>query len=238
MVNKVDRVTSGIPGLDKLIEGGFVKNSANLVAGTTGSAKTIFCCQYILEGLKKGENCLYLTLEQPEDDIMQDVSRFGWDAEFKKYIQAKKLMITSTFPTSVKELSAYVLELVKRNGVKRFALDSLSIASMSWKSNEDEGKLRVNLFDFMKNLKKTGVTSLLITEIPEEKLKALSRFGFEEFLADSIIILHYLEYAAGGTPRSLAIRKMRRTDHGNDIYPMVLTKDGIKITAAKKDLVL
>jgi KaiC/GvpD/RAD55 family RecA-like ATPase len=90
----------------------------------------------------------------------------------------------------------------------------------------------------MNTLKSTGVTSLLIAEIPEEKTKALSRFGFEEFLADGIIILHYLEYAAGGTPRSLLIRKMRRTDHGTDIYPIEITKTGIKLLPPKKGLVL
>ena len=100
---------------------------------------------------------------------------------------------------------------------------------MGWKETTEIAKLRAELFDFIKTLKNLGVTSLLITEIPEEKTKSLSRFGFEEFLADGIIVLHYLEYAAGGTPRSLVIRKMRRTEHGSDIYPMEITKTGIVV---------
>ena len=82
-----DRTESGIPGLDKIIEGGFVKNSINLIAGQTGTGKTLFAMQYPLHGLRNGESGLYITLEQTVDDIMSDVGKFGWDVEFKKYIQ-------------------------------------------------------------------------------------------------------------------------------------------------------
>ncbi len=85
------------------------------------------------------------------------------------------------------------------------------------------------MFRFLKALKTMGVTSLLITEIPEDNPKKLSRFGIEEFVADSVIILNYLEYAAGGVPRSLIIRKMRQTNHGVDIYPFEITKKGIVV---------
>ena len=85
-----ERIESGIQGLDKLIEGGFIKNSVNLVAGQTGTGKTLFCMQYLLNGLKKGENGVYITLEQKQDEILQDVGRFGWDVEFQKYINAGK----------------------------------------------------------------------------------------------------------------------------------------------------
>jgi KaiC/GvpD/RAD55 family RecA-like ATPase len=101
---------------------------------------------------------------------------------------------------------------------------------MGWKvSAMDIGKVRSQIFDYFRALKLTGVTTLLVTEIPETELKALSRFGFEEFLADGLIILYYLEYAAGGMPRSLLIRKMRRTKHSSDIHPMEITDKGIKV---------
>ena len=225
----VERVESGIPGLDKIIEGGFVKNSINLVAGTTGTGKTIFGCQYILEGLKKGETGVYVTLEQPPEDILADISRFGWDVLFKKYIDQNKLILYNTFPTSVQKLGESIFDLVRKINAKRLVLDSLSIATAGWEETADTSKIRRNVFEAMTTLKKVGVTTLLLTEIPEDKAKALSRFGFEEFVADSVIILHYLEYAAGGTPRSVIVRKMRRTDHGTDIYPLEITNKGIII---------
>lgn len=228
----IERIESGIPGLDKLIEGGFVKNSVNLVAGTTGSGKTLFSCQYLLHGLKNGENGVYITLEESKDEILADVSRFGWDEEFKKYITQKKFVIESTFPTNIKKLGEFAFDLIEKVNAKRFVLDSLSVATMGWEESTDVAKLRRGSFDFINLLKKRGVTSLLITEIPETEIKALSRFGFEEFVADGVIILNYLEYAVGGTPRSLIIRKMRRTEHGIDVYPFEIAKNGIIVKKA------
>jgi circadian clock protein KaiC len=225
----IERVESGIPGLDKLIEGGFVKNSVNLIAGRVGTGKTIFCCQYILHGLRKGESCVYVTLEESVEEILNDISVFGWDVEFRKYMDKGKLIFVPEFPASFSELREIVVDLIRRVGAKRFVLDSLSVATMGWEvSTLDKGKIRRELFDFITALKREGVTSLLITEIPSEG-RGLSRFGFEEFVVDGIIILYYLEYAVKGVTRSLTIRKMRRTKHATDIYPFEITKDGIVV---------
>ncbi len=233
----ISRVETGIEGLDKLIEGGFVKNAVYLIAGQTGTGKSIFGIQYLLHGLRKGENCVYLSLEQPVDDMLADISRFGWREEIEKYVSKGKLILFYTPPSSIAEIRDVANGLIKKSGAKRFVLDSLSIATMGWKeSSMDVGKLRMDIFNFMLGLKKSDVTSLLITEIPENETKAISRFGFEEFIADGVVVLHYLEYAAGGTPRSLIIRKMRRTAHGNDIYPFEIGKTGIKILPVKKGI--
>ena len=232
------RVESGITGLDKLIEGGFVKGSTNLVAGNTGTGKTIFGCQFLLQGLKIGENGVYLTLEENKEDILEDISRFGWDIPFKKYIGQNKFILYDTFPTSIKKLEEYTFDLIKKINAKRFVLDSLTVASLGWEETKDTSKIRRDIFDFMSTLKKLGVTSLLLTEIAENEAKTLSRLGFEEFLVDGVIVLSYLEYAASGTPRSLMIRKMRRTNHGTDIYPLTFTNGGLKISTPKKGIII
>ena len=226
----VERVDSGIAGLDKLIEGGFVKNSVNLLAGQTGTGKTLFGMQFILHGLRKGESGLYITLEQKEDDILQDVSRFGWDEELIKAKNQGKFMILAEEPSDIKALQFSTLNYIKKINATRFVLDSLSVATMGWKlSSMDVGKVRSEILGYLKSLKNMGITALLITEIPEAEGKKLSRFGFEEFVADGVIILNYLEYAAGGTPRSLIIRKMRRTAHGTDIYPLDIGRNGVSL---------
>jgi KaiC/GvpD/RAD55 family RecA-like ATPase len=236
---EIERVESGIPGLDRLIEGGFVKGSSILLAGTTGTCKTIFACQFILHGLRNGENGVYLTLEQTENEILGDVAKFGWDKELKKYIEQGKFALASQAPTDIKDVADAALSLIKRVNAKRFVLDSMSIATLGWKvSTADVGKVRMELMDLIRMVENTGVTSIYIGEIPETEAKALSRLGVEEFIVDGIIVLHYLEYAAGGTPRSLIIRKMRRTNHGTDIYPLEITSKGLKVVAPKKGIVL
>ena len=230
MQNGVERVTSGIPGLDKLIEGGFVKGSINLVSGQTGTGKTIFCMQYLLDGLRKGESGIYLTLEQKVDDILLEMSKFGLDKEFEKYIAQGKFIIVYQTPTDIKDLEAVTFQYIKKVNAARFVLDSISIATMGWKmSSMDIGKIRSDIFQYIMMLKNSRITALLTTEIPEDEEKKLSRFGFEEFLSDGIIILHYMEYAARGTPRNLTIRKMRMTNHGTDIYPLEIKNSGMAV---------
>jgi len=227
MADKTERVESGILGLDPLIDGGFVKGSTNLVAGMTGTCKTIFCCQYIWQGLKSGEPGLYVSLEQNSDEIREEVASFGFD--FDPYIKSKKCVFADELPTSFAKLEKSVFDKIVKTNAKRFVLDSLSIMQMGLEEPTSAPKLRRDLFKFLKALKTMGVTSLLITEIPENDPKRLSRAGFEEFVADGVIILNYLEYAAGGVPRSLLIRKMRKTNHGVDIYPFEITKKGVVI---------
>lgn len=229
-VQTSERVPTGITGFDKLVEGGLVRGSTYLIAGQTGTGKSIFSMQYLLEGLRRGETCVYMSLEQKIDEILQDMGKFDWGLSLKKYYDAGKLLIASAEPTSVKDLQEDSLAHISRVKAKRFVLDSLTVAALGWKvSSMDIGKVRSEIFSFMRAIENTGVTSILISEIPEGDIKRVSMFGFEEFVVDGVVVLHYLDYAAGGTPRSLMIRKMRRTNHGTDIYPFDIGKSGVSV---------
>ncbi len=225
----VDRVESGIPGLDKLIQGGFVKKSINLLAGQTGTGKTIFGLQYILHGLKKGEKALYISLEQDKDEVLSDVSSFGWDVELKKFISQGRLLLINLEPTSMEDLNTQTVETAKKVNASRFVLDSLSIATMGWKMGElDVTKIRSETFSYIKTLKNLGLTTMLITEIPETDVKSLSRFGFEEFLADGVIVLSLLNVGGDIFP-NLQVRKLRRTHHKREHFPIEITNSGLKL---------
>jgi KaiC/GvpD/RAD55 family RecA-like ATPase len=75
----VERVKTGIPGLDGLIEGGFPRGSTIVVSGTAGSGKSIFGMNFISEGCENGEKCLYLTVEQSPDRIANQAMHFNWN---------------------------------------------------------------------------------------------------------------------------------------------------------------
>lgn len=91
MTGDVELVETGIPGLDELIEGGLVKDSAVLLTGTAGTGKTIFCSQFLWEGLQNGENCMFVTLEERPEKIGNAASDFGWD--FEKYEDKGQLIL-------------------------------------------------------------------------------------------------------------------------------------------------
>ena len=83
MRGPIVRVETGIPGLDKLLTGGFVKNSIILLSGASGTGKTIFGSQFIWRGLLKGENGIYLSFEEPSEDILTSAYQLGMDFELR-----------------------------------------------------------------------------------------------------------------------------------------------------------
>jgi len=219
---KLERIPSGIPGLDKLIEGGFWKGSTNLISGGAGVGKSIFCIQFLIEGLKRGEICMFITLEQKPEDIIGDVARFGWDLE--KYIKDKKLFLVYQDPFQLMDVTAPILDEIKEHRVSRVAVDSTGVFGMYYK---DPFEIRKQLFKLLAGLKSIGVTSVLTSELTEDS-KILSRFGVEEFIVDGLFTIRYNEYASGATPPlSLNVRKMRRTAHSRMSIPMEITSKGI-----------
>jgi KaiC/GvpD/RAD55 family RecA-like ATPase len=217
------RVTSGIPGLDPLIEGGFLENSVNLVTGETGTGKTTFCLQFLWEGLQKGETGVYITLEQSPDEIKADANHFGWN--FDAYEKKGLCRVIYHDPAQVNNLGTVIVDEIKTMKAKRLIVDSTSLIGLSLESKSQVRKMLINLINV---IKRAGCTALLISEIEEES-KGLSRYGVEEFVVDGIVVLNYLEYATGDLNRSLIIRKMRRTAHGADIYPTEITRKGILV---------
>lgn len=81
------RVSTGISGLDPLIEGGVPAGKSYLVTGEPGSGKSIFCMQFILKGLLEGENAVYVAVDEKPNDIVEGAASLGW--ELKKYVEGK-----------------------------------------------------------------------------------------------------------------------------------------------------
>ena len=218
-----DRISSGIPGLDKLIGGGYVKNSVNLITGETGTGKTIFGAQYIWEGLKKGEPGVYITMEEHPDELKTDVLQFGWN--FSKYEKSGKCEIIYYDPAEVSNIASAIMNEIQTMRANRLVIDSTSVLGLTI---EKPLLIRRKLLSLINAIKRQKTcTALIVSEIPEDS-KALSRFGVEEFVADGVVVLNYLGLGEE-TIRSLIVRKMRRTNHGHDVYPLTIGNKGMSV---------
>lgn len=227
----MERIPSGIPGLDQLMEGGFFKGSTNLISGAAGTGKTIFCAQFIWEGLQNGETCMFITLEERPEDIMDDVKRFGWD--FDKYINEKKLYLVYQDPFQMTDVTSPLLDEIKQKKVHRVAIDSTAIFGMYYK---EPFEIRKQLFKLLNGLKDIDVTSVLTSELPEET-NQLAKFGVEEFVTDGVIVLRFV--GIGGEDFvNLQVRKMRRTKHANAWFPMTITSKGIEVKGEERRVML
>jgi len=221
-----ERVSTGIPGLDELLEDGYVKGSSVLVTGGTGTGKTTFCAQFLWEGLKIGEPGVYITLEEDSEDIREDLKRYGFN--FERFEKKKTFRLVYQNPFEVSDISSTVVDAINSVNAKRVVIDPISILAMYMK---DPAAMRKRFFQIVRMLKKTGVTSLITSEILDNEIGergggSLSRDGVSEFVADGVVVLN-LFGVGGGITRSILIRKMRRTKHGTDVYPMEITGKGI-----------
>src|SRR3989338_8547769 len=92
VTTKIEKIKSGVPGLDELMFGGIPKGNLVVLSGDQGSGKTVLCWQFLFEGaVKYGENGVYVSLEENEESIYQGSKEFGWD--LKKLVDERKLII-------------------------------------------------------------------------------------------------------------------------------------------------
>lgn len=236
-----ERVTSGVINLDDKVSGGFVKGTMNLITGKTGTGKTAFCSNFILEGARQGEPGVYVTTEEREEDILEDINAmFGWDFDsLAEQDKVRVLSIKPVFPSQnmdnisrivrsyISDLLDQVNEAIDEIDADRVVIDSVSLVQMFI---QDQYMSRVALSSLMNNLREAGVTAVLVGSIPETS-EGLSKEGIIEYLVDTVILLEFVPVAEDYN-RTLKIRKMRRTDHETDIFPFEVTADGLKVHEA------
>ncbi|MEM0480659.1 MAG: ATPase domain-containing protein [Candidatus Aenigmatarchaeota archaeon] len=223
----MERIKSGVPGLDEIIEGGFIKGHQILLAGNSGTGKTIFGCQFLLEGARRNEKGLYLTLEEAPKSIIENMKRFSWGKNFETYVREKKIIFERILPTSIDEVQEKIIKYFNSDKIRRLVLDSLTVAAMGWKEVEEPKLLRRKIFSLIDVLKQYEITSLLISEIPHG-FQGVSKFGFEEFITDMTIRLEF-EPAALDFHSKLSILKARGTNFKKGSFQIIISSNGLEV---------
>ena len=225
---KLTRVTSGIPGLDKLIESGFKKNSINLIAGEPGAGKTIFALQFLIEGCKKGEPGIYITFEEKKQKLYEDMATFGWDLD--KYEKQNLFRFLEYTPEQVKKLlvegGGTVDILVEKIKAKRVVIDSITSFSLLYEDELTKKEAALSLFDL---INKWNCTAVLTSQARTADHQTVMEAALE-FEVDSIIILYHTK-VKGDRIRAIEIIKMRGTNIPSKTYGIKFDNKGIAITS-------
>ncbi len=220
------RVPTGISNFDSLIEGGFEKNSTNLVVGGSGSGKTIFSTQFLIEGLKKGENCLYITFEEKKAQFYENMKDFGWDLEGyeKKGLFTFLEYSPSKVKTMLEEGGGAIESIILKKKINRMIIDSISSFALLFEDSLARRDAALSLFNMIRGWKATALLSL------EEE--AIFGAGVSpdamKFEADSLIALYYMR-KGNKRSRFLEVLKMRGTKHSDRVYSFEIGKRGIEI---------
>ncbi len=223
----LNKIKTGVPGLDNLIEGGFEKKSSNVIVGGSGSGKTIFAIQFLIEGMKKGEKCLYVTFEEKKDQFYRHIKEFGWDLE--KYEKEGLFTFLEYTPIKVKTMldegGGAIESTILREKISRIAIDSITSFILLFDKELERREAALMLFGMISDW---DCTSLLTLE--EDPLKS-SVFTSKavEFESDSIILMYYIQHK-GERTRYLEILKMRGADHSRKIHEFKVDKNGLYIT--------
>lgn len=234
----MNRIKTAIPGLDELIEGGYVENDIILVTGGPGAGKTTFGIQYLVEGaIKYNEPAVLVLMDETPSRIIRDSWRFGWDIE--KLISLKKFKIIYANPfkytkfVNIPEESPICIIANKNTGdlfkqiqyeiekikAKRLFIDSITSLKLSASLVET----RQIVSEFIKNLEYLDCTTLLTSE-----LEGNQEYSIEEYLSSGVIKLHLIR--VGGTKiKAVEILKMRGVKHDESMHPYEIRENGIII---------
>ncbi|PJD01515.1 circadian clock protein KaiC, partial [Candidatus Micrarchaeota archaeon CG10_big_fil_rev_8_21_14_0_10_54_18] len=173
----MNRVSTGIPGLDEIIEGGFPESSSILLSGGSGTGKSIFGMQYLYHGAKqKGEPGVYITMEEGPHNLWWNTQRFRWDLlplEQKNLLRIYKFEPSKENKDDLADQTSKIIEKAQSLNAKRLVIDSITAFSF-W--TEKSSDIRYAVYNLINELRKLKCTTLLTCETIGGK-NEISRFG-------------------------------------------------------------
>jgi len=236
------KVRTGISGFDTIISGGLREGRPIVVCGPPGSGKTTFGLQYLYSGAKDfDEPGVFVTLSQSAEEISKDCKQFGWDIQ--DLMAQGKLLIIDARPFKIQEgivaldeslyrgetvpfehLTQLILSGIKRVDAKRLVVDSLTVLGMQYSNNF---YMRQGMQGLMQTLEDYKCTSVLITEQPHQ-----DEIPVEWYVASGIVMMQHVR-KEDTMERTIQVLKLRGVRHDDQIYPMKLDENGLRVLHPK-----
>lgn len=221
-----DRLSTGIPGFDAVLHGGFIPGRAYLVRGQSGSGKTILGLHFLSSGAKAGEKSLYITLGESAEQIRTNAEALGFDL---KGIAFLDLSPSSQFFTEIQTYDIFSPAEVERepttqqiiNQVEALKPQRIFLDAMTQFRylTPDAFQFRKQVLSFLRFLREQGATVLFTSEGSEE-----APDNDLQFMSDGVIHLNF-----SSEERSVSVSKFRGSDFRSGDHSMRLTKTGMEV---------
>ena len=223
---KIDRVSTGVRGLDDLMGGGIPAGSSLLVAGPSGSGKTIFSMQFLAEGASRQEPGLLAVFEKrPSDYLKTNPLGEGIARQIKE--GSLHVIYLRPLDLSLDETLDEVRTVVLAHGVKRVVIDSLSGLELALAPAFRED-FRETLHRMVAMLTAMGITLLMTVEVVDSYIDLRFSPHGTAFLTDGIILQRYIELD-GQLKRLMALVKLRGSQHSKELRLYEVTNEGLVI---------
>jgi circadian clock protein KaiC len=227
----LQKVPTGINGLDEITGGGLPQGRPTLVCGGTGCGKTLFSMEFLIRGASQfGEPGVFMSFEEKSEELTVNFASLGFDLH--ELIAERRLSLDYVHidRNEIEETGEYDLEglfirlgyAIDAIGAKRVVLDTIETL---FSGLSDEGVLRAELRRLFRWLKDKGVTAVITGEQGE---RTLTRYGLEEYVADCVIFLDHKVVEQVAT-RRLRIVKYRGSAHGTNEYPFLIDEQGFSV---------
>jgi len=222
-----DRVQTEVKGLDEMLNGGFLPQTANLVEGPPGTGKSTLGMQFIYNGIRyHNEPGLIVTFEEFPQQYYRDAEGFGWD--FRQLEREGKLRVIMTSPevsrSDLESVGGTIETLAREMGARRVLVNSVSQFDQL---TDDPVELRSVVYGFINALKREGLTSILTRESPI-LLGGDAGENTIAYVVDGYIMLRYVEIESA-IRKALLVLKLRGSDHAKDIRQFEITSRGMEI---------
>lgn len=229
----LEKIPTGVEGLDDITMGGITKGRPTLIAGTSGSGKTLLSTEILYRAVaERGKKAVFVTFEERAVDITRNVRRLNWPLDQLVREGRLAMIDASPEPVHVEETGAYDLSglttqvraAIQRLGAEFVVLDSIGSLFNQFR---DESVVRLELFRITDMLKQMGVTALLTAERLDE-YGHITRLGVEDFVSDNVIVLRNV-LDDERCRRTIQILKMRGEVHYKGEFPFTITDRGISV---------
>jgi circadian clock protein KaiC len=236
----LQKVPTGISGLDQITGGGIPSGRPTLVCGETGCGKTLLSLEFLVRGaLEFKEPGVFMAFEEKADELTVNVASLGFDLDKLQkqnkikvdYVHIDRSEIQETGEYDLGGIFVRLAHAIDSIGAKRVVLDTIENI---FSGLSDQRILRSELRRLFQWLKEKNVTAIITGEKGEG---TLTRQGLEEYVSDCVILLdHRIENQI--STRRLRVVKYRGSLHGTNEYPFLIDEDGISvlpITSSKLD---
>ena len=228
----VERVSTGVPGLDMMLKGGLIPRRVYLVKGSPGTGKTTLAMHFAMAGVMRGEDVLYVTLEEPAENIREDFGRMGFPINNPHFVLIdatpsveKYVLIEDFFDTFAKNLEKLTDAIVERFRDIKYSRVIVDPITMLKIASSKELDYRRAFLTFVKSMIRLGTTVLITSE--------MEKTDIEEYLVNGVIELRTVE-VNNRLVRTIRIKKFRGSDFDHAVRTFELTDRGMVVKVGKE----